>query len=112
MGAQVSCDVCDRLLDEQADDVHVYVCKNATQEHVCVTCFNPETHKDHVKRSVYNVVGEENVRRLNENGPGAQNLANQLERAFEDCIQCECGARTVRREGVVSCFSCGKAFEA
>jgi len=69
MGAQVSCDICNQMLDEQKDDV--YMCKGTTLEHICVTCFNPETHKDYVKRSVYNVVGEENVRRMNERGPGA-----------------------------------------
>ena len=109
MGAGLSCDVCNKALSEETDDVHE--CKDATLEHVCVTCFDSEAHKGYVKRSVYGVIGEENVRRINQqNGPGAQAVADALAGSFSDCIKCECGAGTVPGKDVVSCFSCGKMF--
>ena len=109
MGAELSCDVCNKKLSEEHDLVRE--CVGATPEHICVTCYKSDTHKNYVERTVYDVVGEENARRMRSN-PQAQAAFSQAVSGFSDCIACPCGAETVRREGVSACFSCGRSFDA
>ena len=105
MGAELSCDVCNKVLNEDGDDVHEK--KGGEPEHVCDACFNPATHAGYTKRSVYSVCGEENARRMNANPQNMRNL-------FASCSNtrpCPCGAETVVGEGVTACFACEMPFE-
>ena len=97
MGAELSCDVCNKVLSEESDDVHEK--RGGAPEHVCVACFSPETHVGYTKRSVYNVCGEENARRMNSNPQNMQ----ILQQPFSNTRPCPCGAETVVGEGVTAC---------
>ena len=105
MGAELSCDVCNKKLSEDGDDVHEK--QGGEPEHVCVACFNPETHVGYVQRSVYRVCGEENARRMNSDPQNVHNLFQ----SFGNTRPCPCGAETVVREDVTACFACGRPFE-
>lgn len=86
MGAELSCDVCGRTLDEDADNVWVRTASNGEdegggaaptgepasvavdEEHVCEACYDNARHPHRTLRRVYFVVGEENLRRLKASG--------------------------------------------
>ena len=111
MGAQLSCDVCEKILDEEHDKVHEKVDASPGQPtHVCVACFKPKVHMGYSKRTVYSVVGEENARRIKESPQSRANFQQALS-GSQNMRVCECGAETVVREGVVACFMCAKLFE-
>jgi hypothetical protein len=114
MGAELSCDICKKTLSEDNDIVHE--CKGAELNHICVQCFNPNVHTNYTARTVYAVCGEENARRMNQglqNGdPNIESTMQIIANGFSDCVSCPCGMQNVRREGVTSCFACGRAFEA
>ena len=107
MGAELSCDICQKTLDENSD--YVYEQKNANPEHICLQCFDSEKYVNYNKRSVYNVVGEENARRLNESEENREKF-REIASGFVDAHPCECGAATVRRPDVKTCFNCGKSI--
>lgn len=107
MGSAVSCDICNKELDQ--DTCSVYELKDGDPEHVCVECFDQEKHKQHTFRTVYAVVGERNARMLNASGRMPE-LMQGLEQGFSNCTRCECGAETVNGPDVTACFACGKPF--
>ena len=107
MGASVSCDVCETLLNEHD---RVYEKKNANPQHACIGCHNTEAHIEYADRSVYDAVGEENARRMKETPQGREQFATALS-GFANMRGCEaCGAQTVVGEGVTECFVCKRPF--
>lgn len=101
MGAQLSCDVCKKVLSEEHDQVHEK--KDGDPVYVCVGCFDLKEYTGYIKQSVYDVVGQENARTAALSG-GVPMVE------FQNMHACACGAETVRREGVTACFACRTPF--
>lgn len=112
MGAELSCDVCQQTLSEEDDTVREY--RGGDPEHVCLSCYDPYVHVDYIERTVYTVVSEVNVRRMNEGptnrDPTVDEDVRIVTTGFSDVLSCPCGAQTVRRAGVAECVACGRAF--
>ncbi len=111
MGVVLSCDVCEKTLSEEHDCVHEKKDekKDGDPMHVCVECFNNKVHIGYTKRSVYAVVGEENARQMRDM-PQNMQIAEDVLSGFQNTRSCVCGAETVVREGLTTCFACGKPF--
>lgn len=116
MGAELSCDRCQRVL---AENEHVWERHADPTEHVCQVCFflTEATEATHALRSVYGLVGQENARRLQEQRQRPvvdARLAAVERRLRQPTRHCaRCSADTVVHDPAAppaECFCCGAAL--
>lgn len=109
MGVAVSCDRCAMELPEGGpyDSPAVWEKRDDVTTHVCASCYDSAVDTGFVERTVYAVVGEENVRMLQAEPGGVEALRTVLAQTDPQCV---CGMRNP--PGAAACLGCGEQCEA
>ena len=112
MGASLTCDRCQRELDQGTPEDSPVVWEHedgdqSSAQHLCDAC-HTTADTGYTKRTVYAVVGQENARRMREQSleeKVTETLSSWEEVGMKQCTHCMASYRA----DLTACFFCGRS---